>query len=130
MTLTAGFPTNKEEQRLVAEGFQYIAGIDEAGRGALMGPVVAGAVVMPAKIHGKWKNMVRDSKLLTASQRAELFDCIVASAICWGVGYSSNDCIDANGIGKATRLAMVAAVKQLSPNPIILLSTIFGFLKL
>ena len=55
-------PTTSEEKALYTQGYQYIAGVDEVGRGSLMGPVVAAAVIMPPRITARWKSGVRDSK--------------------------------------------------------------------
>jgi ribonuclease HII len=110
-----------EEKELRKEGYSLIAGIDEVGRGALMGPVMAAAVIMPENVKGKWKTRVRDSKMLTPANREYLYDFICQAAITFGVGSSSNDEIDSVGIAKATRLAMVRAVRQLDPQPQFLL---------
>ena len=86
-----------------------------------MGPVMAAAVIMPAKVKGRWKSRVRDSKQLTPKAREFLFDYIIDASVTHGIGSSSNDEIDTVGIAKATRLAMVKAVKQLIPQPQFLL---------
>jgi len=66
-----------EEKALYLQGYRYIAGIDEAGRGPLAGPVVAAAVILPKRIKlSNWVDKVKDSKLLTPSQREYLFDLI------------------------------------------------------
>jgi len=114
-------PSFAEEIALRLQGYQLVAGIDEVGRGALMGPVMAGAVIMPEKIKGRWKNQVRDSKQLTSKSREYLFDYIIDAAVSYGIGSSDNDEIDTVGIAKSTRLAMVRAVKQLVPQPQFLL---------
>jgi ribonuclease HII len=114
-------PSFIEEKTLRAQGYELIAGIDEVGRGALMGPVMAAAVILPEKIKGKWKSKVRDSKMLTPEGREFLFDYICRAAVSYGVGSSSNEEIDSVGIAKATRLAMVRAIKQLKPQPQFLL---------
>ncbi len=114
-------PTLDEEKALRKEGFSLIAGIDEVGRGALMGPVMAAAVIMPENVKGKWKTRVRDSKMLTPADREYLFSFICDAAVSYGVGSSSNEEIDSVGIAKATRLAMVRAIRQLDPQPQFLL---------
>jgi ribonuclease HII len=114
-------PSFAEETALRSQGFSLVAGIDEVGRGALMGPVMAGAVIMPEKVRGRWKGLVRDSKQLTPKSREYLFDFILDAAVAYGIGSADNDEIDAVGIAKATRLAMVRAVKQLAPQPQFLL---------
>ncbi len=103
------------EQALArAYGFKTIAGIDEAGRGPLAGPVVAAAVILdlnafPAGIH--------DSKRLSAKARETLFDEIHAQAVAVGVGIVGPDRIDALNIRKATLLAMKQAVEALPVKP-------------
>jgi ribonuclease HII len=114
-------PSFAEETALRSQGFSLVAGIDEVGRGALLGPVMAGAVIMPEKVRGRWKNLIRDSKQLTAKAREFLYDFIIEAAVAYGIGSADNDEIDAVGIAKATRLAMVRAVKQLTPQPQFLL---------
>lgn len=102
------------ERRLWAEGIHYIAGIDEAGRGPLAGPVVAAAVMFPpgTRIRG-----VRDSKLLSASEREELFETIISRAVAYGVGIADHQVIDAINILQATYCAMRDAVSKLSIAP-------------
>ena len=107
----------KEENSLRKQGYKYIAGIDEAGRGALMGPVVAAAVIMPQRVRGEWRSRVRDSKQVQAPERETLYENITAAALAWGVGIISNVVIDDIGIARAGRLAMAEAVKQLHPRP-------------
>jgi len=100
-------------------GAHQIAGLDEAGRGALAGPVVAAAVLLPLddeacidKLRG-----VDDSKVLTARQRDALYDIIVVHCTGWGVGITSPEIVDGGGILPATRLAMTSALRQLLPQP-------------
>jgi len=106
------------EQRARNRGYRLIAGIDEAGRGALAGPVVAAAVVLPigVRIDG-----VDDSKKLSPETRERLFDVIMAHALRVGVGMASAKVIDRINILQATRLAMQEAVGKLSPQPDFLL---------
>jgi ribonuclease HII len=108
-------PSFGEERILEAQGYRYIAGIDEAGRGALAGPVVAAAVILPLNKNLPFINQVRDSKKLTPRKREYLFHHIHESAIGVGIGMSGLDIIDTYGIVPATRLAMKSAVEQLSP---------------
>ncbi len=110
-------PSFAEEKLLKVQGYRYIAGVDEVGRGALMGPVVAAAVILPESFRASWKSQVRDSKQLTPQAREYLYDFIIEKAISWGTGAISNEEIDSIGIAKATRLAMKAAVEQLKPPP-------------
>ncbi len=109
-------PSFAEEKVLEAQGYQRIAGIDEAGRGALAGPVVAAAVILPCHIEEPWLNQVRDSKQLTPAKREFLFHHIHKIAISVGIGITSHKVIDARGIIKATQLAMKSAINQLSPS--------------
>jgi ribonuclease HII len=107
-----------EEKTLRSKGYSYIAGIDEVGRGPLAGPVVAAAVMVPAKIkRAPWLNDIKDSKLLSAAQRERLYNPIIKMAVSFGVGMISSQTIDIQGIAKATRLAMKQAVEQLVPKP-------------
>jgi ribonuclease HII len=110
-------PSLNEEKLLRARGYRLIAGVDEAGRGALMGPVVAGAVILPNVIRARWKDKVRDSKQLRPAERETLYEYIKEKAVAMGIGVSSNQVIDEVGIAKATRLAMIAAIRQLRPEP-------------
>ncbi len=106
---------------LEAQGYQYIAGIDEAGRGSLAGPVVAAAVILPCHIDTPWLNQVKDSKQLSPAKRELLFHHIHEAAISMGIGVVPHQIVDAEGIIKATRLAMKLAINQLSSPPEFLL---------
>ena len=95
-------------------GYKQIAGIDEAGRGALAGPVIAAAVILPThcRIEG-----LRDSKQLSSNQRAHLFDEIHNVAVSVGIGSVDHQVIDRLNILKAALLAMQEAVEKLTPSP-------------
>jgi ribonuclease HII len=109
-------PTFTEEQGMAARGYRYIAGVDEAGRGALAGPVVAAAVILPRrKPRGRWVQQVTDSKLLSAKTRQYLCQHIMEIAVSLAVGAISHEIIDAQNIVRATRLAMQQAIDGLSP---------------
>jgi ribonuclease HII len=108
-------PSFTEEEKLAAQGYQRIAGIDEVGRGAIAGPVVAAAVILPRQVDAPWFSEVRDSKLLTPARRELLFHHIHEIAISIGIGLVPHYLVDAHGIVRATRLAMKVAVEQLSP---------------
>jgi len=110
-------PSFAEEKALKLQGYQFIAGVDEVGRGALMGPVLAAAVILPDSFRACWKNRVRDSKQLSPEEREYLFDFIKEVAISFGIGESSNEVIDSIGIARATKLAMMSAIQQLNPSP-------------
>jgi ribonuclease HII len=115
--MVSQIPTFAEEERLRAQGYRLIAGIDEAGRGPLAGPVVAAAVILPPEERPSWLSLVRDSKQLTQLRREAIFDCIVESGIAFGVGVVSHEVIDERGIAPATRLAMRYAIEKLSTRP-------------
>lgn len=110
-------PSLIEEKKLAKQGYELIAGIDEVGRGALAGPVVAAAVILPRRLKGAWLDEIRDSKLLSPIKREFLFHHIHQTAISVGIGMTPPQLIDEQGIVKATRLAMKAAIDQLSPPP-------------
>jgi ribonuclease HII len=106
------------EQQARSRGYAMIAGIDEAGRGALCGPVVAAAVILPP---GLTIPGVDDSKKLSPKERERLFDLIMSRALSVGIGRGDPQLIDRINILQATRYAMAAAVKLLSPQPDLLL---------
>ncbi len=110
-------PSFAEEMILEAQGYRYIAGIDEVGRGALAGPVLAAAVILPHHIKAPWLSLVRDSKQLSSAKREFLFHHIHKIAVAIGIGLTPPEVIDTQGIIKATRLAMKLAIEQLSPPP-------------
>jgi ribonuclease HII len=112
-----GLPTLKEERLLYSDGYRYVAGIDEVGRGALAGPVVAAAVILPKSIKRGKLVKVRDSKELTPSNREMLFNPIMDEAIAVGIGIVSSQIIDLINILKATRLAMRYAIEKLKCVP-------------
>jgi ribonuclease HII len=102
------------ERHCWSDGYQAVAGIDEAGRGALAGPIVAAAVVFPAGTtrRGALKG-IDDSKLLSASQRTVAADAVRSFAKCWSVAAVGADAIDEIGLARANRLAMELAVEGL-----------------
>jgi ribonuclease HII len=110
-------PNFDEENKLKLQGYRLIAGIDEAGRGALAGPVVAGAVILPYSGYLSWLNRVRDSKELTARKRECLFDLIQKEALAVGIGIVPPFVIDSVNILKATQLAMWQAIEKLPQQP-------------
>jgi ribonuclease HII len=106
------------EQALWKEGFIFVGGIDEAGRGAWAGPVAAAVVVLPPDTGLAGVLMgVRDSKQMTPAQRAHWAIEIKSAAAAWGVGMASHQEIDALGIVNATRLAAARSLVQLSGQP-------------
>ena len=102
------------ERQARTSGFQLVAGIDEAGRGPLAGPVVAAAVILPAGLRIKG---VDDSKKLSPDTRERLFDAIMCQSISVGIGMGSAELVDRINILQATRHAMLEAVSQLAPQP-------------
>ena len=110
-------PSFTEERALQARGYRFIAGVDEVGRGALMGPVVAAAVILPLNLRAIWRREIRDSKQLSPAAREHLYDCIREKAVASGIGEVSHDVVDELGIVRATRLAMKSAIEKLDPEP-------------
>ena len=108
-------PNFAHESRVLATIAGYVCGVDEAGRGPLAGPVVAGAVIFEKKRIPKGLN---DSKKLTAQARETAYLRIVEKAVAFGVGEASVDEIDLVNIRQATHLAMARAVRALSPAPV------------
>jgi ribonuclease HII len=106
------------ERRLLSKGFTRIAGVDEAGRGPLAGPVVSAAVVLPTDFRA---DGVIDSKQLTHRQREHAFERIYSQAVTIGVGIVDPVEIDRINILQATRLSMAMAVSNLKPSPQFLL---------
>ncbi len=110
-------PNFDHENELKSQGYELIAGIDEVGRGALAGPVVAGAVILPHPANLSWLELVRDSKELNAKKRESLFDLINNEAVAVGIGIVPSQVIDSVNILKATKLAMMQAVEKLPRQP-------------
>ncbi len=126
-----GFPNFNEEKKLWKNGYKAVAGLDEAGRGPLAGPVVAAAVILKLEnleinkfiknLKLKIKNSVTDSKRLSEKQRENVYEELIAcKEIVWGVGSVSEKIIDKINILEATKLAMQKAIKDLSPDFLIL----------
>ena len=112
-------PTLEFEQALWQAGFELVAGLDEAGRGALAGPVCAAAVILPrsdgefpVSLYG-----VRDSKQLSPARRENLAAKVWQAALAVGVGWCSAAEVDKLGMGKAGRLVLERAVRKLAPAP-------------
>lgn len=108
----------KFEKEFLSFGHKYICGIDEVGRGALFGPVLAGAVIMPLSyiIGG-----VDDSKKLSSTKRENLYNDIVSKSISYSVFAVEASIIDKINIYNATKIAMMNAVKSLKVKPDLLL---------
>lgn len=109
-----GRATQHLEQELWARGAQFVAGLDEAGRGAWAGPLVAACVVMPAEPRLK---RIRDSKLIPEIKREPLFVKITETALDWAVGVVSVEEIDLHGVHQANAEAMRRALQALTLTP-------------
>ena len=107
-----------DEEKLHEKNIEYIAGIDEAGRGPLAGPVVVGVVIMPkdSMIEG-----VNDSKKVSEKKRENLYDEITNEAIAWGVGIVDQNRIDEINILNATKEAVTMAISSLKVKPDLIL---------
>lgn len=102
------------ERRARKKGYSIIAGIDEAGRGPLAGPVVSAAVILPEDFFCK---EINDSKKLTEKKREKLFPLIMNQAVNVGIGIASHSEIDRINILQASLLSMKRAVENLSRHP-------------
>ena len=109
-------PTLDHELQLIQSGHTRVAGIDEAGRGAWAGPVVAAAVILNLAAAPSLQD-VNDSKQLSPRQREALYQVIIDHCVTYGVGQANAAEIDALGILPATRLAMTRAAAALMPLP-------------
>ena len=109
--------TNAPEQALRYHGYRVIAGVDEVGRGALFGPVVAAAVILPPKAGVLVRMGLKDSKQLTREEREKLDRKIRKMAFAIGVAEIDAETIDRINIYHATRLAMLRAVEGLGLEP-------------
>ncbi len=102
------------EDSIYSEGFSLLAGVDEAGRGPLAGPVCAAACILPRNLEIPGLN---DSKKLSSKARDSLYDIIINSAVSYGIAFASVEEIESLNILNATFLAMNRALSQLSPQP-------------
>ena len=114
-------PTFDQEHALQDRGYRLVAGVDEVGRGALAGPVMAAAVILPLGSDFPWLKLVRDSKQLSPRQRERVFDLVRSAGIPFGLGSVPHATIDRVGIVRATRMAMAEAVQALPSRPDFLL---------
>jgi len=118
------YPNFNEEKKLLRQGYKLVAGLDEAGRGPLAGPVVAAAVNLKFEIFNLKSILnnpifkkIKDSKKLNAKQREEIYETLIKHpGVRWGVGVVSEKVIDKINILEASKLAMQKAVKNLSPD--------------
>lgn len=102
------------EHKYANDGYRFICGVDEAGRGPLAGPVCAAAVILPMDIDISGLN---DSKKLTDKKRRELFPIICEKAIAYGIAFADHEEIDKINILQATYLAMERAISKLEIKP-------------
>lgn len=102
------------ENELYDKGYKLICGIDEVGRGPLLGPVVTSAVILPV---GYYNPEIKDSKKLSEKKREKLFDIITKDAISIGIGIIDEKKIDEINIYEATKVAMKMAIDNLSIKP-------------
>jgi ribonuclease HII len=107
-------PSRRLENKLLKQGYRLIAGLDEAGKGSLAGPLVAACVILPEKINVRG---IKDSKLLTPAKREQLFLQITKSALHWSVGIIEPNHIDKFGIREANAQAFRQALKRLRVAP-------------
>jgi ribonuclease HII len=102
------------ENSLFDDGYNIVAGVDEAGRGPLAGPVCAAAVILPKNLQIEGLN---DSKKLSPKKRDKLYDIIIENAVSYGIGFASVEEIDRYNILNATYMAMNRALEKLSVTP-------------
>ena len=102
------------ENELYKTGIEYIGGVDEVGRGPLVGSVVTACVILPKDFYDE---RINDSKKLSEKKREELYDVIMKNAISVGIGESSNTVIDKINILEATKKAMKEAINNCSVKP-------------
>lgn len=102
------------ENELYKQGIELIAGVDEVGRGPLVGPVVCACVILPKDY---FNEQINDSKKISEKKREKLYDMIMNDAISVGVGISSEKVIDEVNILEATKLAMKEAIKNSKVKP-------------
>ncbi|MCL2023802.1 MAG: ribonuclease HII [Oscillospiraceae bacterium] len=124
--MTKTIVTYEHENAALTQGYRFICGVDEAGRGPLAGPVYAAAVILP---QGLVIDQLNDSKKLSEKKREDLFDVICAQAIAWAIASASAAEIDEHNVLGATFLAMRRAVDQLlGKHPEIVPATCFALI--
>jgi|SRR3989339_1219819 len=110
-------PSLIQEKKLWRQGYRIIAGVDEVGRGAWAGPLVAAAVVMLIKFKKKpWHKLVNDSKKLSPQLRQKIFD-LAINEVDWATGLVTSQTIDKIGVAEANKLAVKLAIKNLKKTP-------------
>lgn len=107
-------PSRTVERALLGQGYRFIVGVDEVGRGAWAGPLMVGAAVLPVdrRVYG-----VRDSKMLVESEREKLFDRVASWCTAWSVGAASQEECDTVGMAEAQRRAARRAIDGLGVTP-------------
>jgi ribonuclease HII len=112
-------PSLYKEIALLEQGYRFVAGLDEAGRGAWAGPVVAAAVILPLDRPGLAETLagLRDSKKLTPSQRERFFELIHQTALAVSIGQAPPALVDKRNVVGATRYAMAQALSGLALKP-------------
>lgn len=115
------------ETRARKQGFSVIAGVDESGRGALAGPLIAAAVILPKDF---FLPGLKDCKQLSSSKREEFYSIIIRLSTDWAIAIAKPSFIDKNGIQKANLDVLTRAVKKLNPSPDYVLSDAFSLSEL
>ncbi len=110
---------HRYEKKYYDLGYNLIAGVDEVGRGPLVGPVVAAAVILPKDYN---LSGLTDSKKLSEKKREYFYDIIMKDAISVGIGIMDNNIIDEINIYEATKKAMICAIESLSVKPDVVLT--------
>ena len=113
-------PTFKFEKTIISSDKRYIAGIDEAGRGTLAGPVTVGAIILKITSDNEKSLMnigINDSKKIAPKKRQELYEYIISNSISFSIGNSTESEIDNIGINNAIQLAISRALKNLYQKP-------------
>ncbi|MFH1565729.1 MAG: ribonuclease HII, partial [bacterium] len=111
------FPNFEIETDLLKQGHNFVAGLDEAGRGPLAGPIVASAVILPSQFLLSNLPKLNDSKKLSPKVREELHIEIKKIAVSVGIGIVEVEIVDKIGIGKANKLAFLKAILNLNTIP-------------
>jgi len=115
-------PNRRRELKHWRNGTHCVVGVDEVGRGPLAGPLVTAAVSLPTDRRPAWLRELRDSKQLTARQRARLAPLIQEGALQWAIGWVDADQLDEIGMSAALRLACRRAIQQLPIPPEVVLA--------
>ena len=111
----------KEESKLLNNGFNLVAGVDEVGGGTVAGPLVVGIATLPNNPSGDWLTLIKDSKLLSSKKRVTALEILYDKKCLMATGSSSPNEIDEFGIVKATSIATNRAIENLGKTPDVLL---------